>query len=143
MQIHSRPKHVKSGFTLIEIIIAIAIMSFMMAVVAPGVYKWLGFGKVRQTEANVKVLQTSILHFNLDTNGYPQRLEDLVRRPSDERLSAKWRGPYVEGSNIPDDGWGEPFVYRVKPGAQPPYELYSYGENGPDAPREEWIGVKH
>jgi general secretion pathway protein G len=128
------------GFTLIEIVIAIAIVGLMVAVVGPAVFKFLGFGKRSAVDATINGYKTAILQYNITTNTFPKTLEDLVRRPSDETTAKKWRGPYIDELQ-PTDPWGNPYVYRATGNPQKPYELYSYGENGTEATKEEWIGV--
>lgn len=130
----------QEGFSLIEIVVALAIMAFIAAIVAPGVLKYLERGKVAKAQGTVQSLKLAITQFNIDAGSFPQTLKDLERRPTDERLKKNWKGPYVD-SEIPDnDPWGEPYVYRVTPGARYPYELYSLGSNGIEGNKEERIG---
>lgn len=131
----------RSGFSLIEILIAVAIVGLMAVVVGPAMWNLLGFGRRGQTKASMQGIKTSILHYHLDTNAYPEKLDDLIQRPEEERIANKWYGPYLEAEEVPRDGWDNPFIYRRAPGKRPPYELYSYGPEGPDAPEEQWIRV--
>jgi general secretion pathway protein G len=141
MIFNKRHTQAQEAFTLIEIVIAIAIVGLMAAVVGPAFLRFLGMGKESQTTSNIKALQSAIMQYNIDTNTYPQTLQDLVRRPTDEKISKKWRGPYLEGDEMPDDGWGNPFVYRPTGNPSRPYELYSYGPHGMEGTKEERIGV--
>ena len=67
-----------------------------------------------------------------------QLLRDLGKKPSDEKTDALER-PYIESKEEPKDGFGNKFHYAVTPGAENPYELYSYGPKGKGAPKKEWI----
>ena len=81
-----------SGFTLIELIVVIALVAILAAVVAPNL-----LGKA--TEANRKSagiqlekIANSVELYRLETGRYPEELSDLVRRPSGVE---RWNGPYV------------------------------------------------
>ena len=123
----------QSGFTMIEIMIVLGILGVLMAVLIP-----VGVNYYRQTfytttDLKLKKLQTAVDMYRLGIGQYPARLEDLIRRPSDPKVSSKWRGPYGGLGKLEDleDGWGEPFVYKITPGSTNPYELYSFGPDGP------------
>ena len=61
----------------------------------------------------------------------------MVEKPAGA-AGKKWSLPYLE-KGLPEDPWGNEFQYKVTPGGEHPYELYSFGANGPDAPSEEYI----
>lgn len=130
--------HTRSGFTFIEIVIALAIVGLLGAVLVPGYMAWVERGKRQATDSTVKTLKTAIAQFNLDTNKYPRILTDLIRRPADETISKKWRGPYVEADEIPEDSWGNSFVYRP---TSDKFELYSHGPKGTEGAKEDRIGI--
>lgn len=127
--IHTRT-HNCEGFTLIEIIIAIAIVGFMMAAATLGLRTLQKMGQRRATETSLRATKTAIDTYKLTVGRYPQNLKDLREKPTDSKLATKWPGVLLEKD--PVDSWGEPFHYQVNPGKQPPYELYSDGD--PDSP---------
>jgi general secretion pathway protein G len=133
----------RGGFTLIEMIIAVALMGLFAVLVGPPMLEWIGRGKETSTESNLQAIKQAIDVYNMDTGYYPQTLNDLIRRPLDEESAENWRGPYLElkgKKEIPKDGWNRKFVYRLnEEGAQTPYELYSYGSKGKGAPKSEWM----
>lgn len=128
------------GFSLIEIIVALSIVS-IMAVGAFGAFRYIQQGKVTKTQAILADLRTDLERFRSDVGRYPQTLEDLTRRPSDPELSRGWRMQYRE--DVPFDAWHQEFVYekRDDKGSRYPYELYSWGKNGVGSPEDEWISV--
>lgn len=118
-------KQVRKGFTLIEILIVVAIIGLLMAFLAP---RFLG--KREQATAQIAQLglrqvQDAINLYRLNTGRYPEQLIDLVEQPQDVSTAKKWQGPYVD--DIPEDPWGQEYQYRKTPGDQHPYELYSEG----------------
>ncbi|HVW99327.1 MAG TPA: type II secretion system protein GspG [Candidatus Babeliaceae bacterium] len=132
---------VRSGFTLIEIVIAITIIAILGAVAGPPLFKWIAKGKVTATNTTLKAVNTAIQTFQADTSTFPTSLSELLTRPSEEKIAKRWDGPYLEKE--PLDGWKRELQYQLNPrGAQPPYELYSWGPNGEGSPEEEWIKVQ-
>jgi general secretion pathway protein G len=140
--------YARKGFSLMEMMVVIAIIGIITALIGPGINK--AYKSVQKSSAKT-TLQTmfknGIEKYHRDTLKYPATLKDLIKRPKsgDERVTKKWDGPYVgdEGiTEVPEDPWGEKFVYKVIPGGTPhPYELKSWGPNGKGSPKEEWIDV--
>ena len=131
----------RQGFSLIEIIIAVAIMAIMALVVVPNLMQYVSNSRKDATTANVRAFETAINMFNVHTGQLPARLQDLVKKPADERVARKWQGPYLLQREIPEDAWGNRFQYKVTPQGEHKYELYSYGPDGKGSPKAEWINV--
>jgi general secretion pathway protein G len=136
-----RNRDAQEGFTLIEVIVAIAIGAIFLGVVAPNVMKWWRSAKVSGAKSQLRAFESSIAAYNLDTNTSPETLRDLVQPPADELLRSKWQGPYLKKKEIPLDPWGAKYQYKPTPNAEHDYELYSYGPKGRSAPKAEWISV--
>jgi general secretion pathway protein G len=135
-------RSVRSGFTFIELVIAIAILAILALVVGPMVMGQLEKARISGTVSNLKSLKTAIDMFKVDTARYPTKLRDLVEKPREEAVARNWaKGGYIEGGELPKDAWGEEFQYKRTPEGKNPYELYSYGANGPGAGKEEWLSV--
>jgi len=143
-----RSKSLKPGFTLTELLITIAILGVLLAIAVPAYRNIAEGNKKNVTRDQIKILQNTIGLFELGVGKYPERLEDLVRRPVagdyyDADMVADWvQGGYVEGGKLPKDGWKKKFIYKLTPDGPKPYELYSYGPKGKKAPRSEWIRAK-
>jgi type II secretion system protein G len=131
----------KPGFTLFEIIIAIAIFSALVAFLYPQIIKMQQNAKIGQAKQALATIKNAIEIYHTDVDEYPTKLEDLVKRPSVEPAQSKWStGGYLAKEKVPNDPWGKKFVYKLNsPDTEPPYELYSYGPNGQKAPKVEWI----
>ncbi|HZW61492.1 MAG TPA: type II secretion system major pseudopilin GspG [Candidatus Babeliales bacterium] len=132
---------VRAGFTLVEILIALAIIAIIGAIGIPSYLSYTKKANKQQTEANIRVLSAAIESYQTDIGQLPETLEDLVRKPFNEELAKNWPGNYLKGKTVPKDAWKHPFHYAVTPGQEHPYELYSYGPNGKSAPQSEWISV--
>lgn len=115
------------GFTLLELLVVVAILGLLVGIVGPRYFGQLGKSEVNVARAQIDALEKALDQYRLDVGRYPsteEGLNALVERPQNE---AKWNGPYLRKS-IPVDPWGNPFVYRV-PGQKTDFELLSYGKD--------------
>jgi len=125
--------NVRSGFSLMEIMIAVAIMALLGALVGPAVYNYLAKASLRTAENQLRVFAKAIDEYERDMGEYPDSLQQLVKRPSDPEKARMWmggikpkKGGYLE--KIPKrDPWKHPYIYRKEPYKGRPYTLYSRG----------------
>lgn len=105
-------KHFENGFTLIELIVVLAIIGLIMALIAPRLIGQFEKSKAVAAKAQLRSLEGSLASMRLDIGRYPTTAEglDLLQRPTAD-VSATWQGPYL-ASDVPKDPWGHPFVYR-------------------------------
>ena len=116
------------GFTLLELLVVVAIIGLLAGIVAPRYFGQLGKSEVGAARAQIDALEKALDQFRLDTGHYPsteQGLNALAERPQNE---PKWAGPYLKKA-VPADPWGNPFVYR-RPGQKGDYDVISYGKDG-------------
>lgn len=130
----------KQGFTLIEIMIAIVILGLLVGIAGYSIMGILENAKNKTTKQSLKGIQSAIKLFQVDTNTYPEKLTDLVKRPANEEVAANWGpSPYMEKE--PVDGWGNKFIYKSTPDGENPYELYSNGPGGKKTAKKDRIDV--
>ena len=122
--------NVRSGFTLIEMMIVLVILGLLAGIGVPAYMNYAKRAKLETTKANLKVIRDAVDNYFLQIGKYPETLEDLVRKPSDPDAAASWVGSFLRKREMPKDAWKRPFIYQVTPGDQEPYELYSKGEDG-------------
>lgn len=124
---------VSPGFTLLEVIIVVFILSILAAIVAPRLMGRTDDARITEAKVQIKNLETALKLFNLDNGFYPdtqQGIEALVEKPSQGRAPAKYReGGYLEQRRIPADPWGIPYVY-ISPGLNGDFDIISYGADG-------------
>lgn len=130
-----------SGFSVMEILVVIAIIGVLMAVVAPMIRNVYSQAKRYTTTTKLRNLKTQVESFKTDTGRYPQTLQELIDRPTDPKASGKWQGPYIDEESQLEDGWGNEFVYEPVKEAGKPFRLYSWGSGGEGSPEEEWISA--
>ena len=121
------------GFTLIELMVVIVILSILAVWVAPKIMGRPEQAKQVKAKVDIQGLETALKLYKLDNGSYPtteQGLEALVSAPDSGKAAKNWReGGYVEKGKIPKDPWGNDFVY-LSPGTQGDYDIISYGADG-------------
>lgn len=116
------------GFTLLELLIVVAIIGLLTAYVGPRVLSSLSKSEVTVAQAQIEAFQKALDAYRIDVGRYPsteQGLSALVTAPANE---ARWRGPYLAKA-VPNDPWGRPYLYR-SPAAGKELEIVSYGKDG-------------
>lgn len=116
----------QGGFTLLEILVVLAIIGLIAAIAAPQVFKSLGGAKTDSAKVQVEALSTGVDLYRLEVGKLPPDLDALVERPSGEE---RWNGPYLRKNSVPKDPWGNEFLYQA-PGDHGDYDLYSLGADG-------------
>ena len=124
-----RTRRGERGFTLVEILVVIAIIGLIMALVGPRVLNYLAESKVKVAKIQIESFASALDLYYLDTGRYPTSSEGLSALVQRTGNIASWNGPYLRGGVVPSDPWGKAYVYRA-PGQQGPYDLLSFGADG-------------
>jgi general secretion pathway protein G len=126
----ARVRGASPGYTLIEMLVVLTIISLILGLVGPRVLSYLGESRVKAAKLQIESFSSSLDLFYLDTGRYPTSAEGLgalSARPTDVEI---WNGPYVKGGRIPADPWGHSYLYRAPVENTPPYEIISLGSDG-------------
>ena len=124
----------RAGFTLVEILVVIAIISLLAGVVLLNIAPQIGMGSQAAAKAQIQVLSSAATTYRMAHGRYPtqpQGLEALVQKPSQEPIPENYPdGGYLSGRVVPPDPWKRPYVYLI-PGRQDEnFEILSYGADG-------------
>ncbi len=123
-----QPSRREAGFTLIELMVVLAILVLLVGLVGPRVIGIFSKAKPQVARVQLHELGASLDHFYLDVGRYPtteEGLRALTQRPGNLNT---WSGPYLS-KGVPKDPWGHDYVYK-SPGDHGPYDLMSYGADG-------------
>ncbi|MGB3623596.1 type II secretion system protein GspG [Ketobacter sp. MCCC 1A13808] len=118
----------QQGFTLIEVMIVVAILGVLATLVVVSVGGQTDKANITAAKSNMSTLSKALDLYKLDNFRYPttdEGLEALVEKPDSAR---NWPdGGYIK--KVPLDPWQSPFVY-ISPGSEGPFDLYSLGADG-------------
>ena len=120
----------RRGFSLLELLIVVAIIALLAALVAPRLVGALTDSRVKTTRAQIGLLVSGVEQFYIDVGRYPtleEGLKALVERPVGVEEEV-WRGPYLDKDFVPDDGWGRAFIYTFDERER--YLIQSLGADG-------------
>ena len=119
----------QSGFTLIEIMVVLAILAGLVAMVAPNIIGEAGEARVKTAKAEMANIGQALSMYKLHNFTYPstsQGLEALVSKPSGSPEPKNYKkGGYLP--KLPTDPWGNPYIYLASGGK---YEIISLGADG-------------
>ncbi|OGW47249.1 MAG: type II secretion system protein GspG [Nitrospirae bacterium RBG_13_41_22] len=121
------------GFTLLEIIVVVFILSLLVAIVAPRIIGRTDDARIAEAKVQTKNFETALKLFMLDNGFYPsteQGIEALVEKPTVGQIPQKYREEgYLEQKRIPLDPWGNPYIY-ISPGIYGDFDIICYGADG-------------
>ena len=116
------------GFTLLELLVVMAIIGLLAGYVGPRYFAQIGKSEVKAARAQIDGLEKALDQYRLDTGHYPsqdQGLAAITKKPANE---PRWDGPYLK-KDLPMDPWGRAFIYKI-PGERGEFELVSLGKDG-------------
>ena len=123
-----------AGFTLLEILVVLAILGLLVGLVAPAALRQLGGARNSVARQSVERIASVLDLYRLDVGSYPttdQGLQALNVRPAG---AVSWNGPYLKADAAPADPWGRPYLYRApSTRAGRDFDLCSRGPNGTEA----------
>ena len=112
-----------AGFTLIEILVVMAIIGMLAVMVAPNIFNQQAGARRDAALAQISALEAALDTYRLDVGQYPDTLEGLVENDSGR---AAWNGPYLR-REVPLDPWDNDYFYDSDGRS---FMLVSYGADG-------------
>ncbi len=120
-----RPHRSRGGFTLLELLLVLAILVVLGGIVVVNVAGTSAAANADATQAQLKMLKSNIAMYQIRMNSLPETLEALRDGPSDAAKKSKWVAPII--TEIPTDAWGKELVYTVNGNT---FEIRSGGIDG-------------
>lgn len=124
-----RPLDSQRGFTLIELLVVLAILGMLAALVGPQVLNQLGGAKSKSAGIQIRDFEQALELYKLDVGRFPRTNEGLEALVSQPGGAKGWNGPYLKKDEVPEDPWGNEYVYR-SPGQSGAMDIISYGADG-------------
>lgn len=121
----------QQGFTLLEVMVVLAIIGSIMALVATNIIGAAGDANIKTTKSQIKLIENALDLYKLHNYTYPtteQGLEALIQKPTSAPEPKNYQsGGYLKGGKVPTDAWGNEFQYFMDKGQ---YEILSLGADG-------------
>jgi len=117
------------GFTLIELMVVLAIIGVLAALIVPNVIGRADDARQAAARTDVVNLTQALKLYKLDNMRYPsveQGLQALIAKPSNEPIPPNWKS-YLD--KLPNDPWGRPYQY-LSPGIKGEVDVMSLGADG-------------
>ncbi len=123
--------HARAGFTLLEILVVVLIITVLAAIVGVNVANAPGKARHAAATAQIQSFETALKLYRMEQGQYPsqrQGLAVLVAPPDDLPNPAAYpESGYLDSPGVPLDPWGQEYVYLTPgPGSQA-YEILTYG----------------
>ncbi len=113
----------KRRFTLMELLVVITIILLLAGLVGPRI---LGVGDKAKRDAaatQIKLLRKTVEQYYLDKSQYPDSLEGLLEKDA-------YGNRYFSEEYIPQDPWGNEYIYQKPGSGDRPFDIISYCRDG-------------
>ena len=117
------------GFTLIELMVVLAIIGVLAALIVPNVLGRADDARITAARTDVGNVIQALKLYKLDNQRFPtteQGLKALILKPTTEPVPGNWK-PYLD--KLPSDPWGRPYQY-LNPGIKGEVDVLSFGADG-------------
>ncbi len=125
------PRSFVQGFTLIEVMVVVVILSILAALIVPQIMGRPDEARLLKVKHDLRNIEAALKLYKLDNYTYPstdQGLEALVNKPTGMPEPRQWKeGGYLD--RLPKDPWEFPYNY-LSPGEHGEFEVWSYGADG-------------
>ena len=115
-----------AGFTLLEMLVVLAIMGLLAAIIAPQVLKYLGTSRSQTAKVQIQNVDAALQLFRLDVGRFPSQEEGLNALVATPSTAPGWNGPYLQKAAALNDPWGAPYGYR-SPGKHGEIDVFTLG----------------
>lgn len=116
----------KRGFTLMEILIVLAIIAMLVGLIGTNIFARYNKAQKDTTAVQIKNVMMLLDQLKLDIGRYPTDDEGLQILVTDPGVPG-WNGPYTQGGTLPQDAWKHDFHYQAPADADGEPVVMSFG----------------
>ena len=109
----------EEGFSLVELMVVLVIIGLLATIVIINVMPAADRAAMTKARADIATLEQGIEMYRLDNLNYPS---------AQEGLQALVAGRYIR--RLPNDPWGDPYLYAVPGEGDRPFRIQSLGADG-------------
>ncbi len=124
---HRGKRNSRSGLSLLEVMIVLAIMALVVGIAAPRIVGSFGRAKSQTAQVQMANLRAAVQLFYLDVGRYPSEAEGLGALLHVPQGGTNWRGPYLDKEGGLIDPWGRRYEMRLDVSG---FTILSYGRDG-------------
>jgi general secretion pathway protein G len=132
----------RKGFTMVELMAVLIILGLLATVLVRNFMGQTDKARAVITKANLKILHSAISQFKMETGRFPTEDEGLIaliEQPSDIEI---WEpGGYLESTEIPEDGWGNEFIFELYPESGKQFVIRSSGPDGEQGTEDDLLST--
>jgi general secretion pathway protein G len=125
----SRRSRRRRAFTLMEILLVLAILVVLASMVGLGYSRIQKSMLISSARTQVGLLEDAVKAYQITVGSLPPNLDALLVAPPELPNPAKWTGPYLDKTTLPLDPWNQSFQYEIVDPANDKFKIWS---NGPD-----------
>ncbi|MEM0896799.1 MAG: type II secretion system major pseudopilin GspG [Verrucomicrobiota bacterium] len=126
------------AFTLIEMVLVLAIVALLVGASSVALVGILGSAKEQTAEKNILQIETALQNYQLDNRRLPtesQGLKALVEKPTSQPAPKRWK-QYIDP--LPLDPWDQDYKYRLPAKrSKKDYDVFSLGKDGQEGTEDD------
>jgi len=100
------------GFTLVELLVVLAIVGLLLAISTPQVLRYLASAKVDAAKTQIRNFESALELYFIDNGSYPSDQDGLNALVAKPASANRWNGPYLKLQGKLVDPWGNPYLYK-------------------------------
>ncbi len=124
-------RKIRKGFTMVELMAVLIILGLLATLLVKNFMGQTDRARKTTTKVNLRLLHGAVVQFKLQIGRFlteEEGLMALIEPPSD--VTDFPEGGFLDTTDIPKDGWGRDFEYRLWPDSGKQFEILSYGADG-------------